>query len=56
MLSSGSSSPTQESKLRLLHLLHWQVGSLPLNHLGSPPGTIRIPILKRGTWRLRMLH
>ncbi|CAI9179808.1 unnamed protein product [Rangifer tarandus platyrhynchus] len=21
---------------RLLHLLHWQVGSLPLSHLGNP--------------------
>ena len=27
---------TQEWKLSLLHLLHWQVGSSPLNHLGSP--------------------
>jgi len=26
----GSSDP---------HLLHWQVGSLPLSHQGSPPGT-----------------
>ena len=26
--------PTQGSNLRLLHLLHWQVGSLPL----APPG------------------
>ena len=26
---------TQGSNLRLLHLLHWQVGSLPLHHLGS---------------------
>ena len=25
--------PTQGSNL---HLLHWQAGSLPLNHLGSP--------------------
>ena len=27
---------TQEWKLRLFCLLHWQAGSLPLNHLGSP--------------------
>ena len=27
---------TQESNLHLLRLLHWQAGSLPLNHLGSP--------------------
>ena len=27
--------PTQGLKLNLLHLLHWQVGSLPLCHLGS---------------------
>ena len=28
--------PTQGSNLHLLHLLHWQVGSLPLDHLGGP--------------------
>ena len=28
--------PTQESNLHLLHILHWQAGSLPLSHLGSP--------------------
>ena len=28
--------PTQGSNLGLLHLLHWQVDSLPLSHLGSP--------------------
>ena len=28
--------PTQGSNLRLLQLLHCQVGSLPLAHLGSP--------------------
>ena len=27
---------TQGSNLRLLHHLHWQAESLPLNHLGSP--------------------
>ena len=28
--------PTQELNLGLLHLLHWQVDSLPLRPLGSP--------------------
>ena len=28
--------PTQGSNLGLLHPLHWQVGSLPLCHLGIP--------------------
>ena len=28
--------PTQGLNLGLLHLLHWQVDSLPLYHLGSP--------------------
>ena len=28
--------PSQGLNLRLLHLLHWQVDSLPLSHLGSP--------------------
>ena len=28
--------PTQGLNLCLLHLLHWQVNSLPLHHLGSP--------------------
>ena len=28
--------PTQGSNPSLLHLLQWQTGSLPLNHLGSP--------------------
>ena len=34
--------PTQGSKLCLLHLLHWQAGSLPLVPLGSllEPGAI----------------
>ena len=29
-------------KPRLLRLLHWQVGSLPLSHLGSPQGNTSI--------------
>ena len=28
--------PTQESNLRLLHLLHWQTDSLLLSHVGNP--------------------
>ena len=28
--------PTQGSNPHLLHLLYWQVDSLPLSHLGSP--------------------
>ena len=28
--------PTQGSNLRLLHLLHWQAGSLPLVPPGNP--------------------
>ena len=28
--------PTHRSKLRVLHLLHWQSDSLPQRHLGSP--------------------
>ena len=28
--------PAQGSNLHLLCLLHWQMGSLPLSHLGSP--------------------
>ena len=28
--------PTKGSNLCLLHLLHWQMDSLPLSHLGSP--------------------
>ena len=28
--------PTQGSNLCLQHLLHWQVDSLPMCHLGSP--------------------
>ena len=32
-----SMGPTQGSNPRLLHLLHWQVGSLPLLPPGKPP-------------------
>ena len=31
--------PTQRSNLSLLSLLHWQAGSLPLCHMGSPKDT-----------------
>ena len=34
---------TQKSKLYLLHLLHWQVDSLPLCHLGSPSISRSLP-------------
>ena len=33
----------QGSNLHLLYLLHWQTDSLPLNHLGSLPTTLRPP-------------
>ena len=41
--------PTQGPNLRLLCLPHWQVGSLPLSHLGSPhrgpePGPVSTPL------------
>ena len=32
--------PTQRSNLNLLHLLHWQAGSLPLAPPGKPPTTM----------------
>ena len=32
--------PTQGLNPRLLHLLHWQVDSLPLSYLGSPPNQL----------------
>jgi len=32
--------PTQGLNLRLPSLLHWQVDSLPLCHLGSPPALV----------------
>ena len=31
--------PALGSNPRLLRFLHWQVGALPLQHLGSPIGT-----------------
>ena len=33
---------TQGSSLRFSHLLHWQVGSLPLHHLVSPKEQNRV--------------
>ena len=36
---------TQESRLYLLCLLHWQVNSLPLSHLGSPVITTHACVL-----------
>ena len=38
--------PTQESKLHLLCLFHWQADSLPLCHLGSPSN--RVPVIRLG--------
>ena len=38
--------PTQGSNLRLLHLLHWQAGSLSLAPLGKPIYTIPICMSK----------
>ena len=34
--SPGGPFLTRESNLHLLHVLHWQAGSLPLHHLVSP--------------------
>ena len=51
--------PTQGLNLRLLHLLHWQAGSLPLEPPGSQLHVIKarvrvalpMPILQVGKWR-----
>ena len=40
--------PTQGSSLHLLHLLHWQVGSLLL----APPGTPQVPQFIPGQGRI----
>ena len=37
--------PTERLNLRLLCLLHWQVGSLPKHHLESPQHSIVSPVL-----------
>ena len=37
--------PIQRSKPRLLRLLHWQAGSLPLVPPGKPPAAYLEPIL-----------
>ena len=34
--------PTEGSNASILHLLHWQVDSLPLNHLGMPPKMVKV--------------
>ena len=36
-------SPTQGTNQCLLHLLHWQMDSLPLNHLGRPTWSYNLP-------------
>ena len=43
--------PSQGSKVRLLHLLHWQAGSLPL----APPGKSSGPLKCDGQGH-RMIH
>ena len=35
---------TQGLKLRLLHPLHWQAGSLPLSQLGNPAHSVNATI------------
>ena len=45
-------SPTQGSSPYLLHLLHWQVNSLPLSHQGSPP----IPVTQQDNQRCRQVE
>ena len=43
-ISSSRGLPTQGSDPRLFYLLHWQAGSLPLSHLGSPnDGWVKVP-------------
>ena len=42
---------TQGSNTGLLHLLHWQADSLPLNHLGSPWKYAGIHIWKPSVYR-----
>ena len=34
--SRGSSPPSDQIRISLLHLLHWQADCLPLSHQGSP--------------------
>ena len=42
--------PIQGSKLRPLHLLHWQADSSPLNHLGNPETQIRCILHRHSPW------
>ena len=37
--------PTQGSNRHLLHLQHWQLDSLPLQHLGSPDSILQRKLL-----------
>ena len=39
---SSGDLPTQEFNLCLLHLLHWQAGSLPLSHQRSPESLLLV--------------
>ena len=52
--SSRGSSSTQGLNPCLLWLLHWQVNSLPLSHLGNPAVDVRSKNLIEGFWRQKM--
>ena len=41
--SRGSSQPRDQICVSCIYLLHWQVDSLPLSHLGSPWNRIESP-------------
>ena len=43
--------PMQGSNPCLLHLLHWQTGSLPPGHLGSPSDISGSALLPRQFWK-----
>ena len=45
---------TQGLNPRLLCLLHWQAGSLPLAHLGSPPCVLLLLLLLSHFSRVRL--
>ena len=50
---------TQGSNSHLLHLLHWQADSLPLNHVGSPTmmtDMLKFPVLPEGIKLCGCMH
>ena len=47
---------TQGLTPHLLHLLHWQVGSFPLHHMGSPKKKALYPFIKLNLWLRHFLH